>query len=88
VPQPQVKPALPEMINCLMDKALAKRVSCVTQAETWVFMEEYLQGELDRAYRRFENAREPHEFYSVQSEVKVLKKLLNTKEYIRQSLEN
>ncbi len=71
-----------------MDKHLAKKLNVVINSETWPFLKEYLENELERAYNRFDSAIEPKEFYSIQAEIRVLKKILNFKESIRQSLEN
>ena len=71
-----------------MDKHLAKKLNVVINSETWPFLKEYLENELERAYNKFDSAIEPKEFYSVQAEIRVLKKILNFKESIRQSLEN
>jgi len=71
-----------------MDKHLAKKVNIVLYSDSWPFFEQYLQQELDRAYRRFDSAIEPKDFYAVQAEIKTLKKLINLKESTRQSLEN
>ena len=71
-----------------MDKHLAKKLNIVINSETWPFLKEYLENELERAYNKFDSAIEPKEFYSVQAEIRVLKKILNFKESIRQSLEN
>ena len=71
-----------------MDNHLAKKLNAVINSETWPFLKEYLENELERAYNKFDNAIEPKEFYSVQTEIRVLKKILNLKESIRQSLEN
>ena len=71
-----------------MDKQLAKKVNIVLYSDSWPFFEQYLQQELDRAYVKFDSAIEPKDFYSVQSEIRMLKKLLNLKDSTRQSLEN
>jgi hypothetical protein len=71
-----------------MDKHLAKKVNIVLYNDSWQFFEQYLQQELDRAYVKFDSAKEPKDFYSVQSEIRVLKSFLNLKESTRQSLEN
>lgn len=71
-----------------MDKHLAKKVNIVLYSDSWPFFEQYLKQELDRAYVKFDNATELKDFYLVQSEIRTLKKLLNLKESIRQSLEN
>jgi len=66
-----------------MDKHLAKKLNVVINSETWPFLKEYLENELERAYNKFDSAIEPKEFYSVQAEIRVLKKILNFKESIR-----
>jgi len=71
-----------------MDKSLAKKLTIVLNNDSWQFLEQYLEQELERAYKKFDNATEPKEFYSLQAEIRLLKKLLNLKESIRQSLEN
>lgn len=71
-----------------MDKHLAKKLGIVINTDSWPFFEQYTQQELDRAYVKFDNVRELQEFSAVQAEIKILKKFLNLKELIRQSVEN
>ncbi len=73
-----------------MDKHLAKKLNVVIHSESYPFLKEYLEQELERAYTKFENAPGMvlHEFCNVQAEIRVLKRILNLKESIRQSLEN
>jgi len=71
-----------------MDKQLAKKLNVVLYSDPWPFFEQYLKQELDRAYVKFDNVKELQEFSAVQSEIRLLKKLLNLKESIRLSLEN
>ncbi len=59
---------------------------CIT-SDSWVFFEEYLKQELERANTRFYNAKELYEFHTIQAEINLLRKLLDLKEPIRLSLE-
>ncbi len=70
-----------------MDQHLAKKLNICIQADSWIFFEQYLKQELERANIRFYNAKELHEFCAIQAEMKTLKKLLDFKETIRLSLE-
>ncbi len=72
----------------VMNKHLAKKLNMVITNDSWVFFEQYLEQELERAYIKFDSLVELQEFYAIQAEIKILKKLLNIKEFIRQSLEN
>lgn len=70
-----------------MDKHLAKKLNILITYEAWVFFEEYLKQELERANIKFYNAKTLQEFSGIQAEMKTLKKFLNLKESIRLSLE-
>ncbi len=71
-----------------MDKHLAKKLNIVIRSDSWPFFEQYIEQELERAYIKFDNIHELQDFSAVQAEIRVLKKLLNLKESIRQSVEN
>ena len=71
-----------------MDKHLAKKLTLVLNSDSYPFLKEYLEGELERSYQKLDSAVEPRELYIVQTEIRVLKKLLNLKETIRLSLES